>query len=364
MSRILVTGKDGQVGFELQRSLAGLGQVIALGREQMDLSQPDSIRRTLRDIGPDLIVNAAAYTAVDLAESEPELAMAVNGIAPGILAEEAKRLGAALIHYSTDYVFDGNRLEGNRLGANRSEGTTAAAPYTKDYAPHTGDDAPHTGDDARHAEDDAPHTEDATLYTGDDSPYTEDDAPCPINVYGRTKLAGEQAIQAVGVAHLILRTSWVYGMRGKNFLLTMLRLAQERDELRIVDDQIGAPSWSRALARATADILTHLGYAKPGFGDACARQSGVYHLSAAGQTSWHGFAAAILAHAASPERGQSAYALARVPALKPISTEQYPLPAPRPRYSVLVHAKLQRAFGVAMPDWKTSLAECMSRGGQ
>jgi dTDP-4-dehydrorhamnose reductase len=303
LSRILVTGINGQVGFELLSSLAGQGQVIAAGRNEMDLSKPDSIRKLVRETGPDLIVNAGAYTAVDQAESEPELAMAVNGIAPGILAEEAKRLGAALIHYSTDYVFDGSK------GA----------------------------------------------------PYTEEDAPCPINAYGRTKLAGERAIQAVDVPHLILRTSWVYSLSGKNFLLTILRLAKERDELRIVDDQIGAPSWSRALARATSDILTRLGYGKPDFIEACAGKRGVYHLSAAGQTSWHGFAAAIIAHAASAPP-QSAYALARTPALKPIPTEQYPTPARRPPYSVLANAKLHRAFGVVMPDWNTSLAECMSSG--
>jgi len=324
----MVTGKDGQLGFELLRSLAGQGQVIAVGREQMDLSKPDSIRRTVREIGPDLIVNAAAYTAVDQAESEQELALAVNGIAPGILAEEAKRLGAALIHYSTDYVFDGAKA----------------------------------------------------------APYTEDDEPLPINVYGRTKLAGERAIQSVDAAHLILRTGWIYGTRGKNFLLTILRLARERDELSIVDDQVGAPTWSRALAEATGGILTRLGYGQPGFGDACAGQRGIYNLSAAGQTSWHGFAAAILAHAASAEPGLRAgaldgqragardglradalddlcaRALDRLPVLKPIPSEQYPLPAHRPRYSVLANAKLQRAFGLAMSDWKTSLAECMSGG--
>jgi dTDP-4-dehydrorhamnose reductase len=333
LNRILVIGKDGQVGFELLRSLAGQGQVIAVGREQMDLCKPDSIRRTVREIDPDLIVNAAAYTAVDQAESEPELALAVNGIAPGILADEAKRLGAALIHYSTDYVFDGSKA----------------------------------------------------------APYTEDDEPRPISVYGRTKLAGEQAIQAVDAPHLILRTSWVYGMRGKNFLLTMLRLARERDELRVVDDQVGAPTWCRVLAEATSDILKRLGYGRPGFRDACAEQRGIYNVSAAGQTSWYGFAAAILAHGASAEPGPRALdglcaralarapalksvpserafdglcarSLARVPMLKPIATEQYPLPARRPRNSVLANAKLQRAFGLVMPDWKTSLAECMSSG--
>ena len=306
MIRVLVTGRYGQVGFELLCSLAGQRQVIAVGRDEMDLSDPDSIRRTVRETGPDLIVNAAAYTAVDQAESEPELALAINGVAPGILAEEAKRLGAALIHYSTDYVFDGSK------GA----------------------------------------------------PYTEDDEPRPISAYGRTKLAGERAIEAVDVPHMILRTSWIYGARGKNFLLTVLRLAREREELSIVDDQVGAPTWSRALAAATGDILRRLGYGQPGFSEACKQQRGIYNVSAGGETSWYGFAAAILAQAASTPAGQSDFALARVPVLKPIQTEQYPLPARRPRYSVLANAKLQRAFGLAMADWKTSLAECMRSGKQ
>ena len=297
MSRTLVIGKGGQVGFELLQSLAGAVPVMAVDVDEMDLSDPASIRKTVREIRPNLIINAAAYTAVDQAESEPELAMAVNGIAPGILAEEARRLGAALIHYSTDYVFDGTK----------------------------------------------------------DAPYTEDDAPCPMSAYGRTKLAGDRAIAAVDGPHLILRTSWVYGMRGKNFLLTILRLAKERDELRIVSDQIGAPTWSRAIAGATSGILSKLGYGKPGFIEACAKQRGVYNLTAAGQTSWHGFTEAILAQAASPENSL----LDRVPLLTPITTDQYPLPAPRPRNSVLEHTKLQREFGVTMPDWKASLAECL-----
>ena len=301
MSRILVTGRNGQVGFELLRSLAGLGQVVAAGREQMDLSDPDSIRRGVREAKPDLIVNAAAYTAVDLAESEPELAHAINGVAPGILAEEAKRLGAALIHYSTDYVFDGSK------GA----------------------------------------------------PYIEDDEPRPLNVYGKSKLAGECAIQAVDMPHLILRSSWVYGARGKNFLRTILRLAREREELSVVDDQVGAPTWCRAIAEATCGILKQLGYGQPTFRNACAEKRGIYNLSAAGQTSWHGFAAAILAHAASARPGNFEFTLARVPALKPIATEQYPTPAARPRYSVLANAKVQRVFGVALPEWNASLAQCM-----
>lgn len=200
IGKILLTGSNGQVGWELQRTLATLGEVIALDRHGMDLVSPDSIRRTIREIKPSLIVNAAAYTAVDKAEFEPELAMAINGIVPGILAEEAKRLGDAVIHYSTDYVFDGSK----------------------------------------------------------NTPYTEEGAPNPLNVYGKTKLAGEQAIQAVGTPHLIFRTSWVYGARGKNFLLTILRLVRERDEIKVVNDQIGVPTWSRVIAQSTAHILTHV----------------------------------------------------------------------------------------------------------
>ena len=304
MSRILVTGCNGQVGFELQRCLAGMGEVIAVDVDRMDLTDPDSIRRVVREIAPDLIVNPAAYTAVDQAESQPELALAVNGAAPGMLAEEAKRLGAALIHYSTDYVFDGTKT----------------------------------------------------------APYTEDDEPCPMSVYGSTKLAGDRAIQAVDAPHLILRTSWVYGARGKNFMLTVLRLAREREELKIVNDQIGAPTWCRAIARATADILKGMGYGQAGFAGACAERRGVYNLTAAGQTSWHGFTAAILENARGLRPIDPALALERVPVLKPIPTEQYPTPAQRPRNSVLSHAKLQRVFGVTMPDWEASLAECMREG--
>ena len=302
MSRILVTGKNGQVGFELQRRLARLGQVIAVGRDEMDLADADSIRRAVRKAAPDLIVNAAAYTAVDQAEAEPEIALAINGTAPGILAEEAKRLNAALIHYSSDYVFDGSK----------------------------------------------------------DAPYTEEDEPQPMSTYGRSKLAGERAIQEVDAPHLILRTSWVYGARGKNFLLTIMRLAKEREELTIVDDQMGAPTWCRALALATATLLEELSYGQIGFRDACAAKRGIYNLTATGHTSWHGFAAAILSIAANAKPGKSDFALARVPALKPIPTAQYPTPAKRPRNSVLSSAKLQSVFGLAMPDWKSSLADCMN----
>lgn len=292
--RILVTGKNGQVGWELQRTLANLGQVIAVDRQALDLSSPDSIRAVIREIEPDLIVNPAAYTAVDKAESEPELAMAVNGIAPGVMAEEAKKLGAAMVHYSTDYVFDGSK----------------------------------------------------------NSPYTEEDKPSPMNVYGRTKLAGEQAVQAAGIPHLILRTSWVYGARGKNFLLTILRLAKERDELKIVSDQIGAPTWSRMIAEASAQIVAQ-GLMDDSLLSRCA---GVYNLAAGGETSWFGFTRAILEHQAR----QSSEPAVRQTRVLPIPTSEYPLPAPRPLYSLLSNDKLFDTFGVKLPSWDDSLALCMA----
>jgi dTDP-4-dehydrorhamnose reductase len=291
--KILLTGVTGQVGWELRQTLMPLGEIIPVGRSankaalQMDLTQPDSIRRTLREVKPHLIVNAAAYTAVDRAESEPEIAMAVNGIAPGLMAEEAKLLGAAIVHYSTDYVFDGTKP----------------------------------------------------------TPYTELDSPNPQNTYGKTKLAGEQAIQAVGVPHLILRTSWVYGLRGKNFLLTMLRLAQELEELRVVNDQVGSPTWSRAIAEATAQILSQATQSLSGF---LSSKSGVYHLSATGQTNWYSFAEAILEQA--PQHGKQ-----KMQRLMSITSEQYPTPARRPAYSLLDCHKLSNSFGLALPDWQRTL---------
>ncbi|MDD5240718.1 MAG: dTDP-4-dehydrorhamnose reductase [Sulfuricella sp.] len=288
MKRILLVGKNGQVGWELQRTLATLGEVIAVDRQTMDLANPDSIRNAIRTTQPSLIVNAAAYTAVDKAESEPELAMAINGVAPGIMAEEAKRLGAAMVHYSTDYVFDGTR----------------------------------------------------TL------PYTEEDNPNPLNVYGKTKLAGDLAIQAAGIPHLIFRTSWVYGLRGNNFLLTILRLAKERDELKIVDDQIGAPTWCRMIAEATGQVLSQC--CSP-----FAINSGVYNMTAAGQTSWYGFAQAILENA--PSQVQS---LSR---LIPITTPEYPLPALRPPFAILSTDKLKQVFGLDMSSWNSSLRLCLDQ---
>jgi dTDP-4-dehydrorhamnose reductase len=292
--KILLTGKNGQVGWELQRTLAPLGEIIAVDRQALDLTSPDAIRALIREVKPALIVNPAAYTAVDKAESEPEIAMAVNGIAPGIMAEEAKKLGAAMVHYSTDYVFDGSKA----------------------------------------------------------TPYSEDDAPCPINVYGRTKLAGEQAIQAAGIPHLILRTSWVYGSRGKNFLLTVMRLAAERDELKIVDDQIGAPTSCRMIAEVTGQILAQCYSPLTPHPAPLAPFSGLYHLTAAGQTSWHGFTAAILENHARLTGAPS-------PRLSPIPTSAYPLPAPRPHYSVMSNDRLQLTFGVAIPSWQNGLDLCM-----
>jgi dTDP-4-dehydrorhamnose reductase len=275
--RILLTGRNGQVGWELQKTLAPLGELTALGRAELDLRDAARIGEAVRAANPDVIVNAAAYTAVDKAESEGDLAFAVNAVAPGILAEEARRSGTLLVHYSTDYVFDGSKP----------------------------------------------------------TPYVEDDAPNPLNVYGASKLAGERAIAASGCRHLILRTSWVYGPRGSNFLLTILRVARERPELRVVDDQIGAPTSSRAIAHATAQVL------RPG-------AHGTYHLSAAGQVSWCGFARAILARAgvATP--------------VVPIRSEDYPTAAKRPRNSRLDCSRLRETFGVALAPWEAGLAEVMA----
>jgi dTDP-4-dehydrorhamnose reductase len=279
---ILVTGAQGQVGFELVRLLAPLGDVIATDRAKLDLADPDAIVVAMRGVRPSLVVNAGAYTAVDLAEKEGALAMSVNGRAPGILAEEAKRLGAVLVHYSTDYVFDGT-------------GT---------------------------------------------SPYAEDAPTAPQSAYGASKLEGERAIAASGAAALVFRTSWVYGTRGRNFLLTIRRLAAERDELRIVDDQIGVPNWCRVVAEATARILA------AGL-PAAAERAGLYHLSSGGRASWYDFARAIVGDAPRPR-------------VVPIATASYPTPARRPAYSVLATAKFEATFGFALPDWRDGLARCLA----
>ncbi len=292
MKKILVTGKNGQVGWELQQSLAAVGDVFALDRNQLDLTNATEIRQTLRDLHPDIIINPAAYTAVDKAESDIESAMAVNGVAPGILAEEALRLGAILVHYSTDYVFDGTKP----------------------------------------------------------APYSEEDMPNPQSVYGRTKLAGEQAIRATGCKHLILRTSWVYGVHGGNFVKTVLRLAKERNELRIVADQFGVPTWARDLAQATESALGS--WQDRNWDDSL---SGLYHLTAAGRTNWHHYAEEILSLA----REYDAALAAKQLDIRPITTREYPVPAKRPANSVLTNDKITQAFGIQLPAWQDSLAACM-----
>ena len=286
--RVLVTGAGGQVGTEVARALAGRAEVIALDRAALDLADPAAIAARVREARPDAIVNAAAYTAVDKAESEVESARAVNAVAPGILGEAARRCGALVVHYSTDYVFDG---------------TKAGA-------------------------------------------YVETDPVAPVNAYGRTKLEGEQALAASGCDHVILRTEWVYGPHGRNFMLTMLRLAETRDELRVVDDQRGAPTSSLQLGRLTAGLLADL--------DRLRSATGVYHATASGETTWCGFARAIFAERAAKAAGS------RTPRVLPIPSSEYPTPARRPANSVLSCEKLAAALGARIGDWREGLAEAMS----
>jgi len=270
--KVLLTGRNGQVGWELARLLPTLGELVSTGRDELDLADDDAIRRVVREAKPQLIVNAAAYTAVDKAESEPELAMRINGTAPSVLAEEAKRLGAMLVHYSTDYVFDGTKS----------------------------------------------------------SAYVEDDAPNPLSVYGRTKLAGERAIRSSDCRHLILRTSWVYGPRGKNFFLTIAAKARAGERLQVVDDQRGVPTTSRFLAEKTLALLAK---------DA----SGLLHLVPAGETTWYDFAREIVKLSGSQSE------------VKPIKTGEFPVAARRPANSVLDNHKATAILGVPMPDWRTLL---------
>ncbi len=290
--KILLFGKNGQVGWELNRSLQPLGEVIALGREDADFSEPESLRRIVQDVSPDVIVNAVAYTAVDKAEEEEELATKINGVAPGILAEEALKLDALLVHYSTDYEFDGTKT----------------------------------------------------------SPYVETDKPNPVNTYGRTKLAGELAIQSSGCDHLIFRTSWVYTARGHNFLLTMLKLAQEREELSIVNDQIGSPTSARLIAGSTVLCVQQASKEKLGG----IFSSGLYHLTTSGHTSWHGFTKEIVKLA-----GQSLNLKLKIKEIKAIPTADYPTPAIRPMNSRLALTKLESIFTLKMPGWEGALHQCM-----
>lgn len=279
---ILLVGASGQLGVELARVLPIHGEVVALDRAALDLADADAIIAAVRSTRPRIIVNAAAYTAVDRAESEPAQADAINARAPGILAEEAKRADALFIHYSTDYVFDGEAT----------------------------------------------------------APYDELAIPNPINAYGRSKLGGERAVAAVGGGSVVLRTSWVYGLRGQNFLTTMRRLASEREELRVVADQIGTPNWTRSLADATA-VLVGRG------GADLAERAGLYHLTGSGSTSWFDFARAIFAGADHPR-------------IAPITTSEYPTAARRPRRSALSSVKFANTFGFALPSWEEMLHACMA----
>ncbi|WP_250523113.1 MULTISPECIES: dTDP-4-dehydrorhamnose reductase [unclassified Caballeronia] len=289
---ILLTGVNGQVGFELARSLQGLGRIVAADRATLDLADPAGIRACVRSLRPDIIVNPAAYTAVDQAESDAAAARAINAQAPAILAEEAKQLNALLVHYSTDYVFDGTGTE----------------------------------------------------------PYREADATHPQNVYGATKLEGEQAIAASGASHLIFRTSWVYGRRGRNFLLTMLKIARERHELRIVADQIGAPTWSATIAALTASVVAQGVANEAGIAEWARVKGGIYHLTSSSSTSWAGFAEAIFIEAR----------LEKPPRVIPIPSSDYPTPARRPSNSRLDLSRLAREFGLVPPDWREALALCLA----
>jgi dTDP-4-dehydrorhamnose reductase len=280
---ILIVGAAGQVGLELQRAFAGCGPILAVDRESIDLADAGQIRELVRGSRPRMILNAAAYTAVDRAEAEPALAHAINANAPGILADEARKLDALFVHYSTDYVFDGSKKE----------------------------------------------------------PWNEEDAPHPMSVYGRTKLAGEEAVKSAGGRFLIFRTSWVYGPHGQNFLFTMLRLARERERLSVVDDQFGAPTTSIELARATRAVLDGVS----GDGD---QWAGLYHMTCSGETTWYGFARAIFARAGGLLAG-------KCPEIVPIASSEYPTPAKRPRNSVLSNAMLFERFGVRLAPWETAL---------
>ena len=290
--KILLTGVNGQIGWELARTLLPLGEIIEVSRAQADLCDLPGLRKLILDAASDVIINPAAYTAVDKAESERDLAFKINAEAPALMAEEARKTGALFIHYSTDYVFDG----------------------------------------------------------ADPLPYAEADPTAPLNVYGQSKLAGEQAIQASGCDFVVLRTSWVFSGRGNNFVKTMLRLAMEREELKIVDDQAGAPTWARLVAEVTAHVLRQT---------VTERQAGVfrpdiYHLTSSGATSWYGFAQAIVNSMRDENRWNF-----KNRSILPIATSEYPLPAKRPHNSLLSTRKLEQHFGLVMPGWENSLRLCL-----
>jgi dTDP-4-dehydrorhamnose reductase len=305
--RILLTGKRGQIGAQLAALLPSLGEVAAFDRQELDLLNPDQLRRAIRDVQPNMIVNAAAYTSVDQAETDEKQARIINVDAPALMAEEAKRIRALLVHYSTDYVFDGS----------------------------------------------------SSL------PYAETDQPNPISVYGKTKLAGEEAIRAVGAPHLIFRTAWVYGTAGRNFLLTILRLATEREEMKVVHDQFGAPTWSYEIAKGTARVLQQLSQqgeeAIPKFG-------GTYHMTAAGKTTWFEFAKMILEEASRMPRDIPWFETATkgqplvARRVTPITGEEYPTPARRPAYSVLSNSHLKQDFGLELPAWSLQLRAMFAEG--
>jgi len=287
--KILLLGKNGQVGWELHRTLAPLGEVTAVDYPEVNFTDAPALRQFVAGTRPDVVVNAAAYTAVDKAETEPELCRQVNAVAPGVLAEAAKKASALMVHYSTDYIFDGAKT----------------------------------------------------------APYVETDAPNPLGAYGRSKLEGDQAVKASGADHLIFRLCWVYGARGQNFMLTMQRLAREREKLRVVGDQFGCPTWSRMIAEATAQALKQVlaGTGRSAF-------NGEYHLAAAGHTNWHTFASRIIELIPEAER--------KCRVVK-ITTPEYPTPAKRPAYSVLDCDKLQKTFGLRLPDWETGLRQVLDK---
>jgi dTDP-4-dehydrorhamnose reductase len=286
--KFLLLGRNGQVGFELRRALAPLGEVAAFDFPACDLTVPDSIRGVINAVKPNVIVNAAAYTAVDTAEASPQLAQAINSLAPGIIGAEAKKFGARVIHYSTDYVYDGSK-------------TTS---------------------------------------------YVETDTTNPLGVYGLTKRDGDVALAESGAEHFVFRTSWVFGAHGANFVKTVLRLGAERDKLNVVSDQIGAPTSAALLADATALVLAQLRWR-----NAADVPSGVYHLSASGDTSWHGFAQAILRGAVSRRLTLKL----KPEAVRPIPTSEYPLPAKRPMNSRLDTTRFRETFGLALPHWQADL---------